>query len=104
MNMTSNPANPGRFPVLINMASGESYTLSNPSITLGRVPENNVILLEDGYASASHARIFWDQGTWWLEDLMSSNGTHVNDQLISEPWRLSPNDVIRVGRTVFRIE
>jgi pSer/pThr/pTyr-binding forkhead associated (FHA) protein len=89
---------------LVNLATNETYTLSGPSITLGRAPENHVILTDDDYASGDHARVYWDQGRWLLEDLSSSNGTYVNEQLISGPWQLSPSDVIKVGRTQFRIE
>ncbi|HEY9712223.1 MAG TPA: FHA domain-containing protein [Chroococcales cyanobacterium] len=101
--MTSNPAQ-GRLPVLVNLSTGEQYTLSELSITLGRAPENHVVLADDGYASAEHARIFWSDGAWWIEDRMSSNGTHVNDQLLSAPHRLSPNDTIKVGRTLYKIQ
>ena len=93
-----------RLPVLVNIATNESFPLNGASVTLGRAPENNVVLPDDGYASASHARIFWDQGRWWVEDLMSSNGTAVNDQILTAPWALQPNDVIKVGRTQFRIQ
>ncbi len=102
--MSSNAPQTGRLPVLVNLQTNETYTLSGPTVNLGRAPENEVILPDDGYASADHAKIYWDQGRWWLEDLMSSNGTTVNDQLISTPWQLSPNDIIKVGRTTFRIE
>ena len=102
--MSSNPPQAGRLPVLLNLTTNESYTLSGPTINLGRAPENQVILPEDGYASADHAKIYWDQGRWWLEDLMSSNGTTVNDKLISTPYQLAPNDIIKIGRTTFRIQ
>ena len=92
-----------RYPVLVNLSTNEKHILNSASITLGRAPENNVILEEDGYASANHARIYWDNG-WWVEDLMSSNGTAVNDQLLNSPHQLMPNDIIKVGRTLFRIE
>lgn len=94
----------GRLPQLVNLTTGETYTLDGPNLTLGRAPENSIVLPDDGYASGEHAKIYWNEGTWWLEDLMSSNGTHVNDQIINGPWRLSPNDLIRLGRTTFRIE
>lgn len=93
----------GRLPVLVNLTTNETFVLNQPSITLGRDPECNVVLPDDGYASAHHARIYFDQG-WWVEDTMSSNGTMVNDQLIAEPRMLAPNDVIKVGRTLYRIQ
>ena len=99
----SNPPSQRRLPVLVNLNTQERHPLNGPSWTLGRAPESSIILADDGYASASHARIYWEQG-WWIEDLNSSNGTVVNDQLIKEPCRLSPKDVIKLGRTFFRIE
>jgi pSer/pThr/pTyr-binding forkhead associated (FHA) protein len=100
--MTSNPS-AGRLPVLVNFSTNESYTLSGASVTLGRAPDNTVVIPDDEYASASHARIYWNNG-WWVEDLYSSNGTFVNDEMISAPLMLKPGDVIKIGRTVFRIE
>lgn len=102
--MSSNPPGHRRLPVLVNLTTNERYTLEGASITLGRAPENTIILPDDGYASGDHARIYWDQGRWWLEDLMSSNGTAVNDHLINAPHQLAPQDMIKVGRTIFRIE
>lgn len=96
-------SNEPRLPTLVNQTTGEKYVLNDPSIKLGRADDNQVILPDDGYASATHARIYWDNG-WWVEDLGSSNGTSVNDQLLSQPHQLAPLDVIKVGRTFFRIE
>lgn len=101
--MTGQPENQ-RLPVLVNLTTNDRIELSSPTITLGRDPENQIVLSDDGYASADHARIYWSEGSWWIEDLMSSNGTHVNDKLITEPVELAPQDVIKVGRTMFRIE
>ncbi|MBX9669093.1 MAG: FHA domain-containing protein [Candidatus Obscuribacterales bacterium] len=93
-----------RLPVLVNMTTGERYVLNSPTISLGRHPDNQIVLPDDGYASSNHARIYWDQGQWLVEDLQSSNGTKVNEDLITTPHPLSPYDVVRVGRTEFRIE
>jgi pSer/pThr/pTyr-binding forkhead associated (FHA) protein len=82
----------------------ERYPLNGPMTTIGRAPDNSLIVPNDGYASGHHAKVYWSQGRWLLEDLNSSNGTTVNDQLITGPYSLSPNDVIKVGRTLFRIE
>lgn len=93
-----------RLPVLVNLNTGERHTLDCPSISMGRAPDNQIVLPDDGYASASHARVYFDQGQWLVEDLQSSNGTKVNDEPITAPRTLAPMDVIRVGRTEFRIE
>lgn len=102
--MSTNPPNTGRMPILVNLGNEERYTINDPSITLGRAPDNNIVLKDDGYASADHARIYFENGAWWLEDLKSSNGTTVNEKLISGPHQLAPGDTIKVGRTQFRIE
>jgi pSer/pThr/pTyr-binding forkhead associated (FHA) protein len=93
-----------RLPVLVNQATNEGYPINSASLTIGRAPDNNIVLSEDGYASGHHARIYWDQGRWMVEDLSSSNGTSVNNQLISSAWQLNPGDLIKVGRTIFRIQ
>lgn len=93
-----------RLPKLVNLNTNEVFTLDSTSVTVGRSPDSQIVLQEDGYASAEHARIYWLEGNWWIEDLMSSNGTLVNDKLLTAPSQLSPRDVIRVGRTTFRIE
>ncbi len=102
--MTSNPPQTSRLPVLVHLTTGERIELASQNVTIGRADDNSVVIAIDPYISAHHARVYWEQGRWWLEDLNSSNGTTVNEQLISGPWQLSPHDVIKVGRTLFRIE
>lgn len=96
--------NQGRLPVLVNLTTNQPYQIIGPNTTLGRAPENNIVLGDDGYASAHHARVFFENGGWWLEDNGSSNGTFVNDKAIQGRHQLTPNDVIKVGRTHFRIQ
>lgn len=100
--MTNNPGT--RLPVLVNLNTNERFSVDGPEVRLGRAPENQIVLPDDGYASANHCRIYWDQGRLILEDLQSSNGTSLNDQIISMPMQLAPNDILKVGRTMFRIE
>lgn len=97
--------NPGqRMPVLVNTSTNERMTLG-ASVVIGRAPECEIVLPDDGYVSAEHARIFWENG-WWIEDTNSSNGTYVNTELLPAGARrqLAPNDQIKIGHTVFRIE
>lgn len=93
-----------RLPVLVNLANEDKCVLDSPSVSLGRAPDNKIVLSNDVYASGRHARIYWESGSWWVEDLGSSNGTSVNQEMISAPHQLSPGDIIKVGRTHFRIE
>lgn len=102
--MSSNPPQAGRLPVLVNLTTNETFPINSPNFAIGRAPDNNVVIPEDPYCSGHHARIFWDQGGWWIEDLNSSNGTTVNDELLSAPRKLAPRDVMKIGRTKFAIQ
>jgi pSer/pThr/pTyr-binding forkhead associated (FHA) protein len=91
-----------RLPILINTQTNERMTVRS-TVMIGRAPENEIVLPDDGYVSAEHARIFWDNG-WFIEDAGSSNGTYVNNELLSKRRRLIPADLITIGRTTFKIE
>jgi pSer/pThr/pTyr-binding forkhead associated (FHA) protein len=92
-----------RLPVLVNTNTNDRLPLNAGEVLIGRAPENTIVLPDDGFVSADHARIFWENG-WWIEDVNSSNGTYVNDELISARHQLKPNDLIKIGKTTFRIE
>jgi pSer/pThr/pTyr-binding forkhead associated (FHA) protein len=72
------------------------------SVTVGRAPECE-LRLDDTYASSQHARIFGKNGSWYVEDLGSTNGTYVNEQKLAAPAMLQPGDRIRVGATVLEL-
>jgi pSer/pThr/pTyr-binding forkhead associated (FHA) protein len=71
-------------------------------LTVGRAPECE-LRLDDTYASSQHARIFGKNGSWYVEDLGSTNGTYVNEQKLAAPAMLQPGDRIRVGATVLEL-
>jgi len=54
--------------------------------------------------SAYHARISHQGGQWWLEDLGSRNGTHLNEIPVEQPLVVIFGDRIRVGRVVLQLE
>ncbi len=65
---------------------------------LGRNRECEV-QLRDEKSSRSHARVFFEQGEWWVQDLDSANGTKVNGlALITGACKLKSNDVISIGQ------
>ena len=93
-----------RMPVLVNLNTNDRITLSGVSTTIGRDPDNHIVLPDDGFCSANHARIFWDSGRWLIEDLNSTNGTYVNQEMIQGARPLAPQDEIKFGHSTFRIE
>ena len=67
--------------------------------TLGRGDVE--IVLEDAFASSRHARIERQGGAVVLEDLGSTNGTYLNEEVLSGPQPLHPGDRVRIGDSVF---
>ncbi|HUR53468.1 MAG TPA: sigma 54-interacting transcriptional regulator [Gemmataceae bacterium] len=66
--------------------------------TLGRAPTNRIVLRDD-LASREHSEVFSNEGGWYVRDLSSLNGTHVNGEQLRKEKRLRPLDDLRVGRT-----
>lgn len=81
---------------------GQAFALL-PVTSLGRAPSNTVHLA-DTYASNDHALLTLRSGRWWLEDLGSSNGTTLNDQLLAAPAVVSSGDLIGIGRVTLKVE
>ncbi len=94
---------PTRFVVTQGNQQGLSVP-AGPIINLGRTADST-ILLDDDYASSRHAQLTQrDAETWVITDLESTNGTYVNGQKITEPTALTVNDIVRIGRTMMKLE
>lgn len=74
----------------------------NRIITLGRKTDN-LIVLNDNFASSYHAKLYLRNGEMILEDLNSTNGTFVNQMPIKGKVRLKLNDEIKLGETILRV-
>ena len=72
-------------------------------LVLGR-GDHAEISLEDPFASSRHARIYVQAGTLVLEDLHSTNGTYLNEELLDTPRPLHPGDHLRIGESEFVFE
>jgi hypothetical protein len=95
--------------VRLRVVSGGSNGLGDQSFdlwssaTLGRAPDNTVVLA-DPSVSAHHAAVRQEQGQWWVDDLGSTNGTAVNENWLRGAAPLYPGDVIRLGEVQLRLE
>jgi hypothetical protein len=56
------------------------------------------IQLNDTFVSSEHARLFINDGRWWIADLGSTNGTFVNNVRIDRPTILTPGVEVKFGR------
>ena len=61
------------------------------------------IQLSDTYASQFHARIYGQNGSWYVEDLGSTNGTYVNQRRITAPVEVRAGYRVRVGKTTLEL-
>jgi hypothetical protein len=78
---------------------GMEYDLAGGAV-LGRGDQAE-IRLEDPFASSRHARIVRQGGVMVLEDLGSTNGTYLNEEVLGGPAPLHPGDRVRIGDSEF---
>ncbi len=64
----------------------------------GAAPE---IRLSDPFASSRHARVYEQGKILVIEDLGSTNGTYLNEELLDGPRPLHPGDRVRIGDSEF---
>ena len=97
-------ATPARPSVLLVQSDGQKprTVRLDGSTTIGRAVECE-LRIDDTYISQQHARIFDRGGSWYVEDLGSTNGTFVNDQKLVAPATLTPGDRIRIGQTIVEL-
>lgn len=94
---------PTRFAITAGPGQGMSVPVER-TINLGRAADST-LLLDDDYASARHAQLVQtDENTWVISDLGSTNGTYVNGKPISDPTKVTVGDVVRIGKTLMRLE
>lgn len=60
-------------------------------------------LTPDTTVSRRHARLTYENGALWLEDLNSKYGTWVNGQQIVSQTLIRPGDQVQLGRTILEI-
>jgi len=86
---------PGHDPGMIYDLDGD--------IVLGR-GDRAEIRLEDPFASSQHARVYEQGNIVVIEDLDSTNGTYLNEELLQTARPLHPGDRVRIGDSEFVFE
>jgi pSer/pThr/pTyr-binding forkhead associated (FHA) protein len=82
---------------------GAAYPIAG-EITLGRAATCSIGLPDDTFASQLHTRLFHGDGGVLIEDLGSTNGTHINGGRISAPTLLAVGDRVQIGSTLFEAQ
>jgi ABC-type multidrug transport system ATPase subunit len=76
--------------------AGKSFEITATGVKIGRDPNQNQIVVQDGEVSRQHARVYLgSDGKVWIED-SSANGTFINGRRIQKET-LQAGDKIRLG-------
>ncbi len=94
---------PRRLVVTEGPLRGTIVPLGTSAVLIGRAPSNTLVL-DDDYSSSRHARVFPQDGQWFVEDLGSTNGTFVADQRVESAVPLPTGTPVRVGQSVLELQ
>jgi hypothetical protein len=81
---------------------GASFSLDAVT-TLGR-DVNNTVVVDDEFASGSHAVLTYRGRAWYVEDLGSTNGTYVNGNPVDGLAPVAFGDELQLGNVRLRLE
>jgi len=83
---------------------GLSFELMDGTVFVGRSSKND-IQIKDSTISRKQFKIFTIGNKFFVEDLKSTNGTLINDEMITpgEGYEMSEGDTIFIGNTVLRL-
>ena len=78
----------------------DSYILeqfNKEVVSFGRQPDNDIVL-DWNFVSRIHGVFFMEDGTWYVQDLGSTNGLLVNGVYIDQPYAIKEGDCICIQR------
>ena len=80
---------------------GRRTAVEPATFTIGRSSESDLCIDQES-VSRNHARIVYRDGAHRIEDLGSTNGTHVNDVAVTTPVILTHGMQIKVGSSILK--
>lgn len=89
-------AKPAALLVVGGDLNGTIFDLSQPSLTIGRSPENEITLEFNGISRA-HFKLKQDGDDYILQDCGSKNGTFLNNKKVEQDTTLRKGDMIKIG-------
>ncbi len=88
---------------LKDLATQKPLIVPEEGLTFGREGGDANIQLRDTGVSKRHARVFGENGAWFLEDLGSSNGTWLQKERIKDATELLPGDIFQMSQAKFEV-
>jgi FHA domain len=80
----------------------EEIPLAN-ELTVGRAEGCGLELADDTFVSQLHARVFRRDGSLYVEDLGSTNGTYLNKKKVTTAVPIRQGDQLQVGKTLLEV-
>ncbi len=84
--------------IVKNGSRPATYELVGDVVMIGRAPLNDIVI-DNPVVSAQHAMLLKVGDTYWLKDLNSTNGTHINGLLFTY-GELKDGDTIRFASVI----
>lgn len=90
-----------RFPAVVVAGDSPMVVSFAPdqSLLIGRAKQC-ALRLDSADISARHARLTFEQGEFFIEDLGSTNGTFIGEQQVSGRARIMPGQPVLLGREI----
>src|SRR5215470_940615 len=84
--------------IVRNGTRAPTHELVGDIVMIGRAPLNDIVI-DNPFVSAQHAMLLKVGDSYWLKDLNSTNGTHINGVLFTY-GELKDGDTIRFGSVI----
>jgi hypothetical protein len=102
------PPSSGRPAVLLRgiagPAAGQEHAMERELFSIGANATSDLRLAEDEYVSGEHAYLRYEQGSLFIFDKASRNGTFVNDSKVpGNGTVLRPGDRVTLGLSTFSV-
>jgi pSer/pThr/pTyr-binding forkhead associated (FHA) protein len=92
-----------KLEVLSGPMDGTEFEIKKDVVNIGRDQDKEVSLPLDVIISRSHARISYENGKYWLEDLGSTNGTFIGEMNVKGKAKLPVGKIFRAGISEMRL-
>lgn len=83
--------------IIKRMKTGEVIPVTKDAFVIGKQSGADYVIQDNRTISRRHARLYWKDGSYWLEDLNSSNHVFVDGRRINDPVRLSDRMKFRLS-------
>lgn len=83
--------------------AGQVFHVNQDKLSIGRGPENDIVLINDPLISRSHAQIYLNDREFEIVKLSQKNGILINGESVDR-WKLLNQSVFQIGDSELKIE